>query len=235
MIMNLNFINKKEKIVFEVSDYDGKYEDVLKASFYVPKEGMFIKEYSKKDIYSGNIESIRTNFLKYGKEMFDQMAYLKEAPWEEGLKEFIKKAKKQNIDWWLTGSCALNARGITVNPHDIDIMLNSKDENKIIEIFGDSMIEPLCNSEDWVVKKFAVLFLKTKIDLAFDPLDSLDKPEPSDCGPYAQNHLEEITWNREKIKVPPIELQLNINKRRGRTTRVRLIKEYMEQQNKTNP
>ncbi|MFW6121530.1 MAG: nucleotidyltransferase domain-containing protein [Petrotogales bacterium] len=229
--MKLNFINEKTKVVFEVSDYDSKYEDVFKSSFYAKKEGKYIKEYNKDEIYEGNLERIKTNFLKYGKEIFNQMAYLKEAPWEEGLKEFIKKAKKQNIDWWLTGSCALSVRGITVNPHDIDIMLNSKDENKIIEIFGDSMIEPLCNSEDWVVKKFAVLFLKTRIDLAFDPLDSLDKPEPSDCGPYAQNHLEEITWNSEKIKVPPIELQLKINKRRGRTTRVGLIQKYIEQQN----
>jgi hypothetical protein len=207
MIMNLNFINKKEKIVFEVSDYDGKYEDVLKTSFYIPKEGKYIKEYSKKDVYSGNIESIRTNFLKHGKEMFDQMAYIKQSPWEEGLKEFIKRVKNSNIDWWLTGSCALSARGIPLKPHDIDIMLNSKDENKVIEIFADDMIEPLCNSEDWVVKKFTVLFIKTRIDLAFDPLECLDKPEPSDCGPYAQIILKNLTGMEKQSKSP----QFNCN------------------------
>jgi hypothetical protein len=122
--MKLNFINKETKIIFEVSDYENKYEDVLKASFYVSKGAKYIKEYNKKDIYSGNTDSIRTTFLKHGEEMFDQMAYIKQSPWEEGLREFIKRAKNMSIDWWLTGSCALGVRGLPVKPHDIDIMLN---------------------------------------------------------------------------------------------------------------
>jgi hypothetical protein len=91
--MKLNFINKETKIIFEVSDYENKYEDVLKASFYVSKGAKYIKEYNKKDIYSGNTDSIRTTFLKHGEEMFDQMAY-KKISMGRRLKRIHKESKK---------------------------------------------------------------------------------------------------------------------------------------------
>jgi hypothetical protein len=66
-----------------------------------------------------------------------------------------------------------------------------------------------------------------RIDIASDPQSSVDEPEPVDFGPYAKSKLETITWNGYKVRIPPIELQLNVNKRRHRIERVRLIEEYI--------
>ena len=78
-----------------------------------------------------------------------------------------------------------------------------------------------------MTKDFGVIFLYARIDIASDPQDSLDDPEPVDCGPYAKRNLEELVWNGYVIKVPPIELQLNVNRRRERLDRVELIEAYM--------
>ncbi|NLM11917.1 MAG: hypothetical protein GX213_14335 [Clostridiaceae bacterium] len=159
--------------------------------------------------------------------MFGQMGYFKEVPWEDALLDFINKVEGTDIDWWLTGSCATCLRGIDVQPHDIDIMLSSKDIDIINDIFGDYIVEPIRSSKGWVVNYFGVLFIGARIDLAFDPEDFVDNPEPVDFGPYAIKNLEEINWKGKIVKIPPLNLQLQVNKRRGRNDRVRAIEDYM--------
>jgi hypothetical protein len=159
--------------------------------------------------------------------MFLQMGYFKKVEWEKALLSFINKVKDYDIDWWLTGSCALCIRGISVMPHDVDIMLNSKDIDKIKSIFSDFIVEPIVSSKGWVVDYFGVLFLNARIDLAFDPPEFVDKPEPSDFGQYAMNNIELIEWNGHNIKVPPLELQLQVNKRRNRYDSVKAIENYI--------
>jgi hypothetical protein len=59
-------------------------------------------------------------------------------------------------------------------------------------------------------------------------LTNLDNPEPIDCGPYAKNNLETMNWEGYTIKVPPLELQLNVIKLRGRIDRVKKTEEYIQ-------
>lgn len=160
--------------------------------------------------------------------MFLQMGHLKEVKWEKALLSFINKVKDYDIEWWLTGSCALAVRGISTMPHDVDIMLNSKDIDKIKNIFSDFIVEPIISSKGWVVDYFGVLFLNTRIDLAFDPQEFVDNPEPSDFGIYAMNNTEMVQWKGNIIKVPPLELQLQVNKRRKRYDRVKTIEDYLK-------
>lgn len=87
---------------------------------------------------------------------------------------------------------------------------------------------PVVDTNGWLTRDFGVIFLHARIDIASDPQDILDIPEPVDCGPYARQNLETIQWNEYEIKVPPLELQLNVNKRRERTDRVKLIEEFMK-------
>lgn len=225
--MRFTFEENNDYIVFKVNDFKSKYESVLENSYYTLNNDTYIKKYDKSWINTTNIDSIKANYLNNAEEMFMQMNYEKPTPWEDVLMSFIRKVRGKDIDWWLTGSCALCVRGINVNPHDIDIMLHGKDINKIMEIFEDDMIEPLCNSEGWVTKHFAVLFLKARIDLAFDPQECLDISEPSDSGPFAMENLKKVYWRGETISVPPLYLQLNNNKSRGRLDRVKSIENFL--------
>jgi hypothetical protein len=71
------------------------------------------------------------------------------------------------------------------------------------------------------------MFLSARIDLAFDPADFVDTPHPADFGPYAMRHLAEVHWRGTKIKVPPLELQAQVNRRRGRIARAAAIEEHL--------
>ena len=72
-----------------------------------------------------------------------------------------------------------------------------------------------------------MLFDACRIDIASDPQACLDDPEPVDCGPYALANLQTIKWEGFRVRIPPIELQLNANRRRERYDRVRQIEAHM--------
>lgn len=114
-----------------------------------------------------------------------------------------------------------------MNPHDVDIMIDSRSIDEITEVFSDCLIEPIVDTNGWLTKDFGVIFLHARIDIASDPQGILDIPEPVDCGPYTRQNLEIINWNGYEIKIPPLELQLNVNRRRERMDRVKLIEDFM--------
>lgn len=222
--MKLECIEDLNNIVFKISDYEKKYVPIFECCYYEKGEDFYYKAIPKNNKY---IEKIKENFKKYGYEMFSQLGYFKEIPWEEALLNFIKKVDGRNIDWWLTGSCAACIRGIPLKPHDVDIIVHSKDIQLLEDIFAEDIFEPIRDTNGWLTKDFGVLFLGARVDIASDPSPILDDPRPVDCGPYAFEHLETVEWKGYKIKIPPLDLQLYVNELRGRYDRVELIKNYM--------
>lgn len=223
--MKINFEKEAGNIFFRVYDFDEKYEKVLELCFYEKRGKAYVKKFSNN---IENIDEIKEYYLKNAEEMFSQLGYFSLVPWENALFDFAKMLEKHEVSWWLTGSCAACIRGIEMDPHDVDIMIDSKDIMKINEIFKDYIIEPIVDTKGWLTKDFGVLFLHARIDIATDPHPCLDEPEPIDCGPVARQNLEEVIWRGIKVRVPPIGLQLNANRRRGRIERVKLIEKYMQ-------
>ncbi len=221
--MYLSTEEKDGMVYFRIGDFDPRYLHVFRMCYYLEFDEWFFKAYPAD---YPHIDIIRQNFVEHGEAMFNQLGYFTNVPWEEGLLAFANRVAGKGIDWWLTGSCAVCLRGIKLNPHDVDIMVNSSDIPKIMEIFRDDIFEPIANTQGWVTKDFGVLFLACRIDIASDPADCLDEPEPVDCGQYAKAHLETIPWQGHKIKVPPLSLSIAVNKKRERWDRVKLMEEY---------
>lgn len=227
--MKITFEERTDNIVFKVSDFDTKYEKIFEMCFYQREGESYVKAFPKT---TKNIEKIKANYLNNAEEMFGQLGYFRPIPWDEALLEFVKRLEATEIDWWLTGSCAACIRGIPLNPHDVDIMISSKDVDQLSDIFIDHIVEPIIDTNGWLTKDFGVIFFHARIDIASDPQACLDDPEPVDCGPYARSNLEKVIWKGYEIKVPPLSLQLNANKKRDRFDRVKLIEEYMSKQGK---
>ncbi len=213
-----------ESVVFRVSEFDPKYVPVLEACAFARQGDAFTKSYPAS---APNIDRIVVRFRGHAEEMFDQMGYFAPVPWERALSEFADRVEGTGADWWLTGSCAVCVRGIPLNPHDVDIMIASADVPLFNEIFADDLIEPLIPCSGWVAKDFGVIFRHARIDIASDPQAFVDTPEPVDFGPYAGEHLEEVRWQGLTLKVPPLALSLNVNKKRGRTERAETIAHYL--------
>ncbi|WDV46415.1 hypothetical protein PV797_01660 [Clostridiaceae bacterium M8S5] len=225
--MEISFEQSKDSIVYRISDFDKKYKDILEMCYYEADDKTYIKKFPSN---TKNINKIMSNYKENAQNMFNQLGYFRAIPWEKALLEFLKMVHLEGVDWWLVGSCAACLRGIPLNPHDVDIMIDSKDVDKINEIFQDHIVEPIIDTNGWLTKDFGVIFLHARIDIASDPQKCLDIPQPVDCGPYAKENLEVLSWNGFDIKVPPIELQLYVNKIRNRTERVNLIEKYISDQ-----
>jgi hypothetical protein len=229
--MNIEFAEDEKTLTYIITDCD-KYGEILNSQFYSQQNGQYTKSFPKAEI--GDIKVLKQNYLKYAEKMFLQMGRFQHVPWQAALLRFIDSIEGHDISWWLTGSCALCLRGINVKPHDVDIMLDSSDLEKVRDIFSRHTVEPIMSSKGWVVRYFGVIFLEARIDLAFDPEEFVDIPYPSDFGPYAMKNLEKVKWMGKTIRIPPLELQLEVNRRRGRSDRVKAIEEFTAKTGCTN-
>jgi len=223
--VEISFLETENDISFITSEIPENLISVFKRQFYEVEGDLAVKKFPKP---IENLETIKQNYLKYKPELISQAGNLKPVKWEEGLAAFIDIVSGEDIDWWLAGSCSLALRGIDVVPHDIDIMLSSRDLEKIKNHFLDYTLWPILPTGGWIVEYFGMVFLGCQVDFAFDPLPELDQPEPVDCGPYAGSHLEEIVWKGQQIKVPPVELFINVNRKRGRFDRVQAIENFLK-------
>ena len=226
--MKIDFLTTEDTVTFQVTDYSSSIEDALRLCYYEKAGDAYVKRFPVDTPY---LDKIKAHYALYAEEMFLQIVYLRPIPWEQGLLTFADRVAGTGVDWWLTGSCAACVRGIPLKPHDVDIMVDARNIGLLRELFQDDTIEPIVDSSGWVTKDFGVLFLGCRVDIASDPQPILDQPEPVDCGPYAKTVLETVSWRGHQLRIPPIELQLNANRRRQRVERVRLIEEYMQARN----
>ena len=224
--MKIRFEHKAGKVVFRVTAFDAWIEKALRMCFYEQEGDAFVKRFPAD---TPGLARIMAHYEAHAEEMFLQLVYQRPVPWEDGLRRFLARGQGKGIRWWLTGSCATCLRGVDLDPHDVDIMVDSRDVSRIREAFGDVTIEPIIDTGGWLTKDFGVLFDACRIDIASDPQACLDDPEPVDCGPYARANLETIEWKGFEVPIPPIELQLNANRRRERHERVQSIEAYMAQ------
>lgn len=222
--MRPTFDQRDDQMLFRLDEVDQRYDDVLRQCFWKRDDRGWFRPYPMDAPY---LERIMPYFTANAERMFAQLAYFEPIPWQHALLAFADRVRGSDIDWWLTGSCAACIRGVSLNPHDVDIMIDSRCVTAVADCFADVLIEPIVDTGGWLTKDFGVLFCHARIDIASDPAAVLDNPEPADCGPYARQHLEEVQWRGRTFLVPPLELQASVNQRRGRLDRAALIRAHL--------
>jgi hypothetical protein len=215
-----------DEIRFVVEDADAKTAALLRAQFYAEADGRFEKRFRHSDLlFAHDFRAIEARWLRY----------LREAPGRAVTPDAVDRAlawtadrhAEAGIDWWLTGSAALYARGLDLLPHDIDAMTYLRHAAAIGSVVAPSIIEPFHRVTDWVVKGFGVVDRGVRIDVAFEPEAWVDGQGIVDFGPYAERHLEEIVWRGRTLRVPELGTHLWPNEARGRLDRVALIRAAM--------
>ncbi len=205
---------------FIIADADPIYHDAIRDLFYLPLEEGFGKAFPTS---TPGLDDVYANFQTHAEEMVLQMAGARPVPWEECLLAFLEAIEPQSIDWWLCGSAALAVRGIAIEPHDIDLVVGDANAETLAELLMGSLIEPLVRVEDWFCNWFARAFLHARLEWVGGVDERADQPEVSDFGPTAASRLETVVWRGREIRVPPLDLQRDHNRRRGLKDRVRLI------------
>jgi hypothetical protein len=209
---------------FILADVDPIFSDVLRNLHYLPLEEGFAKSFPTD---TPGLDGIFRNLRRCAGEMIMQTAGLHPVPWEECLLGFLETVERRDIDWWLCGSAALAVRGMEIEPRDIDLVVADSDAERLGELLPDYMIEPVVRVEDWFCNWFGRAFLHARLEWVGGVDERADQPGVSDVGPTAASRLETVTWRGRDIRVPPLDLQLKVSKRRGLAERVEMIERFL--------
>lgn len=217
-----------DEVFFVVSDLSPVYEQAVSALAFRPMEGtidgMFMRGYPAD---SPHLDHYFANFERSIETLIRQKAGEIPVAWEEALLYTLEKLEGQNIDWWMCGSAALAVRGIDNAPGDIDLITNNGDALKVGVLLHDTMIQPVQDSTGWFGKWFGRAFKGALIEWLDSVVESADAHGLTDFGPAAASRLEVVRWNGYDIRVPPLDLQVAVNERRGRTERAAKIRAAM--------
>ena len=215
------------EVRFVVEDADAATAALLAAQFYAEVDGRFEKRFRRDDLlFPHDFRAIEARWTRYLREARDRR--VTPAAVDEALAWVADRHAGAGIDWWLTGSAALYVRGIDLLPHDIDVMTHLGEAEALAPVVEGSIVEPFHHVSDWVVKGFGVIDRGVRVDYAFEPEAWVDGQGIVDFGPYAEQHLEEVSWRGRVLRVPEVETHLRPNEARGRLERVALIRGYLQ-------
>src|SRR5690554_6910681 len=182
------------EFVLCVENVDTQYEDNLRAAWFEKHDNRFTKTYSILDKENGidakDRETIERNFAQLGPSMFKG-----QFNWENVLFSLAKKFLDQDIEWYVIGSISEVLLGVDIKPHDIDIVIHTKDFFKVKNAFSDFVVEPFVdNKGTWVVRYFGRLCVDGAIvDIAADEKMNLGN----------QHQYDQISWNNFDIWIEP--------------------------------
>ncbi|MBA4383234.1 MAG: hypothetical protein C0410_00715 [Anaerolinea sp.] len=215
---------KGSNTAFIFLDVEPEYHDIMRNLYYNPVEEGFAKVYPSD---TPNLDRIYLNFERYAKEMVFQTARIHPVEWDKSLSAFLQIIEDSSIDWWLTGSAALAVRGLDVVPGDLDLVVDDTSASKLGELLSDYIIEPLQPSPGWIWNWFGRAFLYARLEWVGGVNESADSSQVSDFGPTAAKRLEVVNWHGKDLRVPPLDLQLEVSKRRGLVERAEKISRFL--------
>lgn len=208
--MNCFCYETSNNFVLCAEDVAAEYENDLISAFYHKSGNSFIKEYPNT---IEDKELVSRNFQRLGEEMFTG----KNSNWKAALDIFAHECIKNDIEWYLIGSASDAARGVRLNPHDIDIIVHTRDFYKVRELFKEYVVEPFVDHEGtWTLRFFGRLCIcGMQIDVAADQTKNADS-----------YHYEKKMWNNYSLYMEPFESRYQTELIRKREERIYLLDEF---------
>jgi hypothetical protein len=203
-----------DEALFVLLDLDDDERAAARDLFFAENEdGGFVKRFA-----ADGAAACYPRFARCAQELLDQTARRRPARWEEALATLLDRAA--GVDWWLGGSAALAVRGLAVAPRDLDLVTSAAGAEELARRLADLLVEPLTVSEGWIATHFARAFAGARIEWAGAVSAAADDGGVTDFGPTAAVRLETVAWRGHALRVPPLELQLEVARRRGLHDRV---------------
>lgn len=214
-----------KQVLFIIVGLDPAYHEGACGLGFTPTDEGLVRSFPAGSAY---LERIYQNFERYGEEMIMQKAQLHPVPWERALSAFLSATAGQPINWWLVGSAALAVRGVDIAPQDLDIATDGIGAQRLGELLLDFLVEPVVDChQDWISDWWGRAFLQARVEWVGDVHADVDQPNATDFGPVAASRLEVVNWHSKEIYVPPLDLQLEVSKRRGLVERTEKISRFL--------
>jgi hypothetical protein len=209
---------------FIIADLDPAYHQAARDLAYSPVPEGFAKTYPAD---TPHLDQIYRNFARYAEPMILQTARVAPVPWEQALHAYLDHIAGAPITWWLGGSAALAVRGAPIVPRDFDLIVDDASAEQLGRLLLQYLIEPVLPVDGWFCNWWGRAFLYARFEWVGGVDARADQPEISDFGPAAALQLETISWHGHAIRVPPLDLQLQVSIRRGLTERVTQIHQLL--------
>ena len=209
---------------FIISDLDPAYYDAVRELFFMPHEDGFAKTYPAN---TPHLDIFYQHFARTAEKMVLQTARIYAAPWEQALLAFMQKVVGQSFQWYLAGSAALAVRGLDVAPRDLDLIVDTAGAHSLGDLLFDELIQPVEESRGWISNWFGRAFLHTRIEWIGGVHEDADENGMTEYGPVAVSRLETINWQGYTVLVSPLDIQLEVSKRRGLDERVKMIEQII--------
>ncbi len=222
--MRTLFRRDGEHACFVVADLEAAYHEGARGLAFEQVGGEFVRRFPAD---SPHIEQIYDTFVRHAKEMIAQKAGVRPAPWDAALEAFLYRVEGHGVDWWLVGSAALAVRGLDVTPGDLDLSVDDGGARRLAELLRDDLVEPFVPTPGWFCNWWGRAFLGARVEWIGGADERADTPHVSDFGPAAARRREVVIWRGHTLRVPPLDLQLAVNERRGRAARADVIRQAM--------
>jgi hypothetical protein len=200
----------EDEFVLCVEDADEKSEEIIQHAWFKKTDNRFIKPYPKE---VEDKELISRNFACFGQAMFEGAS-----DWKNALSLFAQKCNENQIEWYIIGSISEAVLGVSIKPHDIDIIVHTNDFYRVKNIFPDALVEPFVdNTGTWIVRYFGRLCLAgVMIDIAADDKMNL-----------GNHQYDKVSWNNYEIYIEPLQSRYQIELKRNREDRIKAIAVYL--------
>lgn len=166
------------------------------------------------------------HFVASAARLVRQAAGLERVPWDETLELLLDRTRGE--DWWLVGSTALAVRGLPVEPRDVDLISDTEGADRLAAAVADLLVEPLSDG-GYLGERWLRAFAGSRFECVGGVHAAVDDGDgPSDFGPVAASRLETVEWRGHLVRVPPLELQLQVSERRGLAERARMIRSLLD-------
>lgn len=184
-------------------------------------------EYARAFLPSPEAPVFFGRFAACARDLFAQFSGVVAVPWERSLEHLHGLLATADVDWLLSGSVALAARGIEVRPRDIDFVVAEMEPT--MEALRDLIIEPPIRAHgQWHAEWFGRAWDGTRIEWVAETKPDLDEHEwTSDIGLDAVARAETIDWQGLSFRIPPLDLQLAVCRDRGLDERVVAIERFL--------
>jgi hypothetical protein len=213
-----------DDVLFVALDVTESHREAARALYFEPIDDGFARRFPAA---SRHLERAYEGFARHVEDLLRQHAGEQIAPWDAALEALLREIDGKGLDCYLVGSAALAVRGLDLAPGDVDLVLGAADAYRLGDILADSLMEPVRPSPGWIGECFGRAFLHASVEWIGGVDPAVDEQGPNDFGPVASARLETVDWRGHSLRVPPLDLLLAVNERRGRADRATLIRAEM--------
>jgi len=157
------------------------------------------------------------------------------ADWRAAFRDLLGRAEKARIPFAVVGSVALAVRGVDICPGDVDVLTTTEGADALGESYRDVLVVPVATEPGF--GRWGRAFTGgIRVEWLGTPTAVQEGPWPLAAADWSvASPFDEVSWEDQTLRVPPLELQRQVEVHRQRPDRVAAIDEYRRTRGRPRP